>query len=394
LTNDALGEDCGDTAVQSPALSRKAYVMTNARFSADLVEIGLERLTTGEINRRGFMAGMAALGLSGMFAGSKALADTGEIVFVNYGGDAVPAYAKAWGEPFTEKTGVKLSVLGAEPTPGAIKAMVESGNIIWDAVDADAFYLKILASQKLIQPYDYTKVDKTKVRPEFVFENGCSVYFYSTVNAYNSEKTGGKAPKGYRDYLNFKDFPGKRAIYKWLVGSLEAVLIGAGVEPKDLYPLNLDKAFGLIRDHKDEFVVWGGGAASQQIFRDNEVVMGPIWNTRAKLLERESNGKFTWTWDTGLIAPGVFPVITKNPAGSKVFDWIASTQAPERQVALLDLLGQSPANPAADALLTPEQQRASCSYAPNYAQQIAINSDWYAENYDAVQNDFLDILAS
>ena len=368
--------------------------MTDKRYIADTVEIGLARLARGEIGRRQFLGGLAALGLVPMLGGGKALADANEIVFVNYGGDAVPAYAKSWGGPFTAAGGAKVTVLGAEPTPGAIKAMVESGNIIWDVVDADAFYLDILSSQKLIQPYDYSKVDKAKLRPEFAFDYGCSVYFYSTVNAYNAEKTGGKVPNGYCDYLNFKDFPGKRAIYKWLVGSLEAVLLGAGVEPDKLYPLDLDKAFGLIRDHKAEFVLWGGGAASQQIFRDNEVVMGPIWNTRAKLLDEETGGKITWTWDNGIIAPGVFPVIAGNPAGPKVFDWIASTQAPERQVSLLDTLGQSPANPAADALLSEAQKKASCSYGPNFARQIPINSGWYAANYDSVQNDFLDILSS
>ena len=183
-------------------------------------------------------------------------------------------------------------------------------------------------------------------------------------------------------------------MYKWLVGSLEAVLIGDGVDPAQLYPLDVARAFAIIKEHKDEFLLWGGGAASQQLFRDGEVVMGPIWHTRMTILDRETNGNLTWTWDNGLVAPEVWPVLKGNPAGDKVFDFFASTQKPERQLALLKSLGAGPANPETAKLLTPELQRLDCGYQPNFEKQIPINSAWYAENYEKAQADFLDIIAS
>lgn len=369
--------------------------MTAAHYKADLALLAAERLDKGEINRRDFLLAVGALGLApSLLASDEASAQAKEIVLVNFGGDAVPAWDAAWGKPFSAESSMKVSVVGAEPTVGAIKAMVESGTVSWDCTDGDAFYLPILGRQNLIQKYDYAKVDKAKLRPEFIYEYGCSAYIYSTVNGYNSEKTGGRVPNGYRDYLNFKDFPGKRAMYKWLVGSLEAVLIASGVEPDKLYPLDVTKAFALIKDHKDQFLLWGGGAASQQLFRDGEVVMGCIWNTRASVLDRDTQGKLTWTWDHGVVAPGVINVLVKNPAGPVVFDFLASTQKPERQIELLKLLGNGPANPAASAMLTPELQKIDCGYEPNYKRQIKISTAWYAENYDKVQADFLDLLSS
>ncbi len=369
--------------------------MTANRYRADLAEIAAERLSSGELDRRSFLAVIGALGLApAVLSSSTASAAAKEIVVVNFGGDAVPTWSKAWGEPFTKDTGTKVTVLGAEPTVGAIKAMVESKKIVWDATDGDAFNLTILAKQGLIQKYDYSKVDRHKVRPEFAWDHGCATYLYSTVNGYNKEKTGGRAPNGYKDYLNFKDFPGKRAIYKWLVGSLEAVLIGSGVDPAKLYPLDVKKAFALIKEHKDQFVLWGGGAESQQIFRGGDVVMGCIWNTRASILDRDTSGKLTWSWDHGIISPGVLPVLVDNPAGPAVFDFIASTQTPERQIELLKLLGNGPANPRASAQLPPDLQRIDCGYEPNYRRQIPIDSAWYADNYDTVQNDFLDLMSS
>jgi len=369
--------------------------MHAARYKADLALIAAERFSAGEIDRRTFLRALAALGAVGAVGTSEAAdaATPSEIVLCNFGGDAVPAWGEAWGEPFTKDTGIKVTIIGGEPTPGAIKAMVESGKVTWDLADGDMYYLPILAKLGDIQKYDYTKVDRAKVRPEFVQEYGCANYLYSYVNGYDTSKTGGRVPNGFKDYLNFKDFPGKRAMYKWLAGSLEAVLLADGVAPEKLYPLDVKRAFALIRAHKDQFLLWGGGAASQQLFRDGEVTMGVLWCTRATVLDRESKGKLTWTWDQGIIAPGVPPVLKNNPAGPVVWDFIASMQKPERQIELLKLLGNGPANPAAGEMLTPDLQKIDCGYEPNFRRQIPINSDWYAENYDQVQNDFLDLMS-
>jgi putative spermidine/putrescine transport system substrate-binding protein len=87
-------------------------------------------------------------------------------------------------------------------------------------------------------------------------------------------------------------------------------------------------------------------------------------------------------------------VLVRNPGGPVVWDFVASMQKPERQIELLRLLGNGPANPAAGAMLTPDLQKIDCGYESNYRRQIPISSDWYAQNYDKVQDDFLDLMSS
>lgn len=364
------------------------------RFQADCIDLAQERLARGELDRRDFLRALTLLGAAPAVVAGAAHADANEIVAVNFGGDAVMGWSKAWGEPFTKDTGIKVTVMGGEPVPGVLKAMVQSGKVTWDLTDGDMYYLPILSGRGIIQKYDYSKVDKSKVRPEFVSEYGCANHMYSYVCGYDTGKTGGRTPDGFRDFLDFKKFPGKRSLYKWLIGSLEAVLLADGVERDKLYPLDVKRAFALIRDHKDQFLLWGGGAISQQFFRDGEVTMGLIWCTRATTLDRETKGRLTWTWDQGIVSPGSSPVLVHNPAGPVVWDFVASMQIPERQVELLRLIGFGPANPAASALLTPELQRIDCAYEANYRRQIPLNTAWYAENYEKVQSDFLDLMAS
>src|SRR5690625_1339941 len=59
--------------------------------------------------------------------------DTDSITFVSWGGTTQEAQEEYWGKPFTEETGIK--VISDQTDYGKLKAMVESGNVIWDVVD-------------------------------------------------------------------------------------------------------------------------------------------------------------------------------------------------------------------------------------------------------------------
>ena len=110
-------------------------------FLKDQVEILKLRAARGEISRRGFtrmaaaLLGTTALGLRG----TAALAQSGELVFVNWGGDAGAAYDEAYGKPFLAEAGITVKQDGSGPTEGAIAAQFESGKPAWDIVDADPF---------------------------------------------------------------------------------------------------------------------------------------------------------------------------------------------------------------------------------------------------------------
>ena len=122
--------------------------------------------------------------------------------------------------------------------------------------------------------------------------------------------------------------------------------------------------------------------------------MGNIWNTRANLLKTETKGRIDWIWAQGILQPSAWIVPKGNPAGPKVFKFIASSQDPAQQVELLRLMGNGPANPAADALLDDALRKISPTSPKNMEQQLALNTDWYGEHEADTQNKFLDLIAS
>lgn len=369
----------------------------NEHFQNDGLEILATRARRGEISRRQFtqlavaLLGTTAVGLRG----TPVLAASGELVFVNWGGDAVTAYDDAYGKAFTADTGIVVKQDGSGPTEGAIAAQFESGKPSWDIVDADPFSAQSLGKKGMMEPIDYAVVDKTKFREGFGWEFASSSYFYSTILAYDSTKFE-TAPTGMADFFDVAKFPGKRAMYKWGSGMWEAALLADGVAPADLYPLDIARAHAKIAAFKENVVgFWGGGAESQSLLLNGDAAMALVWSTRAKLLDKDSEGKIKFIWNQGTIAAGSMAVIKGNPGGKDAaMKFIASAQDPAKQVVMFNMLGQGPANPATDALLPPEDARFNPVDPANAALQVALNMDWYETNYGPSLDEYLKIVSA
>ncbi len=298
--------------------------------------------------------------------------------------------------PFDKADGVVVKQDGSGPTEGAITAQFKSGKPTWDIVDADPFSAISLGKQGMIEPIDYSVVDKAKMRPGFGWDYAASTYFFSYVIAYDASKFGDKKPTGMADFFDVKTFPGKRSMYKWGAGMWEAALLADGVAPDKLYPLDLKRANDKIAGFKDHVVsYWGGGADSQQVLLSGDAAMALIWSTRASLLEKDSNGQIKFIWDQGLISPGAMAVIKNNPGGkANAMKFIASAQDPQKQLVMFDLLGQGPANPAADGLIPADRKRFNPVDPANMTKQVALDMPWYAENYGAALDAYTKIISA
>ena len=368
--------------------------MSHSHFSRDAALIALEKFNSGAIDRRSFMVALGGLGLAVALKPGAASAEVSEIVVCNWGGAAIEAFQKAYGEPFTKKAGIKVAIDGAGPAIGAIRAMVESGKVIWDTTDGGMIDSLTLGKSKLVEPIDYTIVDKTQVPEKFAGEFGVANYVYANVLAYDAEATKGVAPTGWADFFDQAKFPGKRTMCKWIQGQLEFVLLADGVAPADLYPLDVDRAFKKLKPMLKDIIFWEGGAQTQQLLREGEVVMGNIWHTRANLLNKEAPDKFKWIWEQNVLSASAWSVPKGNPAGKKVFEFINSTLDPAGQIVLLQLMGNGPSNPAALPLMSPADAAVTPTTKENAASQISLNAAYYAENETELQNKYLDFISS
>lgn len=365
-------------------------------YIADLPAVAAERLARGEIDRRTFWRALAAAGLApvlGGVPGREALAAPGELVLCNFGGVAAKEYRNAFGPGFEKATGLKLVVDGAGASSAKIRAMVQANATSWDVCDFGPSYSLAMGREGVLEPIDYSIVDKSQILPGFALEYGCAAYTFTFGLAFIRSALPA-VPTGWKDFWDLKRFPGKRTLYKTPAGQMEAALLAAGVEPDKLYPLDVDLACAKLKEIKSEVLFWDSGAQSQQYFRDGEVTMGNIWNTRATLLKGESNGDTDFTFNQGILWVGGWMIPKNNPAGAvNANRFIRSAQDPAEQVQLFKTMFNGAANPRAADLMPADLQAANPTSPANLRLQVQADATWWGENFDRAQDRWLDAIS-
>ena len=366
----------------------------NQRFLQDCAEIAADKFNKRRIDRRTFVKATAALGLIPAMKAGKAYAATpAQLVHANWGGDGATCTSNIYGATFTAETGIPVVLDGSGPFEGTIKQMVETDSTIWDCCDSDVFSGLRLGRADLLTAIDYSIVDKNKILAPFTYDYCVLGYWYSYALTYDTTKVDGVPT--WADFFDVDKYEGKRTMYKWMSGAPEAALLADGVPMEEIYPLDMDRAMEKILSIEDHVIYWGSGAESQTMFLDEEVIMGNIWQTRASVIERDTEGRATWTWDQAIACPAGWVIPGKNPAGAEWGNrWLAHLQDPELQIQVMDCYGQGPANPAALDLMTPEQRRLHPAAPENLEVQLLSDQEYWAANYDDVLNMFLDNISA
>ncbi len=368
--------------------------MSDKQFTKEMLVEGAHAFKAGRMDRRSFLTlcAMAGVATSTIGVGSaEAAAD--QIVLWNWGGDAERCHGEAIGKPFTDATGIPLRIDTSGPLQGKIRAMVDAGNVTADVADADAFDALALGASGHLEPIDYSVVDKTKTLDGYAWEFGVSVIFYGYAFMYDTEAYGDTPPTGWADFFDTTKFAGKRSLYKWANGSLEAALLADGVTKDALYPLDMDRALTKLKSIKEDSLYWGSGSAAHSMIVNNEVSMGMVWQNRARSIEEDTNGRYKLVMNEALAMPGAYLVPKGNPGGADVMKFIAQAQEVESQLAILACLGMTPTNPAAFSQIPAESIPYAITSAENIDRVVFNDPQWWADNGGEAVNTFLEAIS-
>lgn len=371
-------------------------------FWRDVVAVARARVAAGRLDRRDFLAGLAALPAlasagraqgTGQGPGQGTGPKPREVVLANWGGDAVAAMGDAFAVPFERDHGVKVAIDTSGPSLARIRAMVEGGRVTWDVCDSGAGTSFTLGRANLVERMDYDVVDRGRVLPEGFRLPWCTgIAGYSTVIAWDRARLN-DGPRNWAEFWDTRRFPGKRTMRKSMQAVLEAALMADGVPPDRLYPLDVDRALRKVREIRRDVIWWDNGSQSQDLLRSGEVTAGAIWSTRARLVGEDTRGRIAYRWDGGIVHAAVWVVPRNPPAGREwAMRLVDSTILPERQVALLRSLGTGPANPAAAALVPAELRAHNPMDPENLAKQVVVDEPWHADHYTAAYERFSDLI--
>ncbi|MNO92994.1 hypothetical protein D3C76_845820 [compost metagenome] len=97
-----------------------------------------------------------------------------------------------------------------------------------------------------------------------------------------------------------------------------------------------------------------------------------------------------WSFDNGFINSSSWAVLNGNPGGTQpTMQFIQQALQPEGQLKLFELLGNGPSNSATEKLMSAKQLEANCASEENLKKQIALNAQWYADNYSKALEEYL-----
>jgi len=310
---------------------------------------------------------------------------TTTLTYVGWGGSFQDAQMNAWIKPYM-KAHPNVKIVQDSPTDYAkIKAMAESHNVTWDVVDVSNDYgiktggksleklnCKIIACKQLISRFSTGGYRAPMSQ-------------FATVLAYRKDKING-TPQNWKDFFNTKKYPGKRAVYKWASNSFfEVALLGDGVSPKRLYPLDVKRALRKWDSIKSDIIWWDTGAQSQQLLQDGEAVMCDCWNGR--MYDSQKQGSpIGVQWNQELVGADylVVPKGTKNKDAAMRF--IAYVVSANNNARLSKYISYGPTNRLA-------LKKVSAKIKPflpstHASQAVYFNDAWWDANYARVNDQF------
>ena len=355
-------------------------------------------MTTSESNRsarhptrRRFTAGMAAT--AGAVLASpvivRSVRAAERIVVAQPGGPYETAFQKAFAEPFTKASGIEVALVARPFFPSAqVQTQVETKSYQWDVVSLSAFDVEILARKNLLENLNLPSKELEGIMPSAIRPQWLGVDVYATVLGYRTDRIKGDAPRNWADLWNTGGIPGRRAMYKSPIGTLEQALMADGVAPKDVYPIDYARAFKKLDEIKAKVNTWwSSGVQSTQLLRDGGADVMAVWNGRAQAAI-DDGAPARIVWNQGLYTVHGFSIPRGAPKRTPGYEFIRFCASAERQAAYTPLLAGGPTNLKAynfiDAKLA-----ATLPTAPAHLNTLFEQSTtWWTDNKDDAVNRF------
>lgn len=309
------------------------------------------------------------------------------LVIADGGGALNEAYKKGYYETFTAKTGIEV-VNAAYTNIAKLRAMVESGNIEVDVLNIDAGEAATAGMSGWLEPLDWSLTDRSAVLPGVAKDFYVGSEVAAMALAWNTkELPEGPAAKNWSVLLDTANVKGKRGLYKQASQTLEVILLGAGVAPDKLYPLDVERALADLEKIRAETVFWDSGAMSAQLITSGEVSLVAAWNGRLQG-PKNDGAPVDFTFDQALLTSGAWAV----PKGGKNVKWAQAffvhAMEPANQAETSQHINYGPVVTKAYELLMPER----LASLPDPKSGVWQDYDYWAINTEKIYGQFNDWL--
>jgi putative spermidine/putrescine transport system substrate-binding protein len=304
----------------------------------------------------------------------------------------------AFGEPFTQKTGIP--VVYQDPyTFAKLRAMHEAKAMQVDVVSVQGGEMFQAKRRNMLMPLDFGVIDRSVLDPrQLRHGNAIGAHTLSHVICYNKKKWPGEHhPKSWADFWDVEKFPGRRVLRREEVWVTEAALKADGVKDDEFYPIDVARVFRSLDRIKPHIKAWYyDNSQAQQLMEQEEVDLIAMMNGRATDSILNAKAPFEIVWNEAICEGGaqgwIVPVGCPNPTGAMKFLDIVGRAEP--QAVFARLIYYAPQNPKAFDLLEPAIAKLMPTYPENEKLAHIINFEWWADNLPMMQRRFQQWLQS
>ena len=344
---------------------------------------------------------VAAIAGAGMASAQDAL------TVVSWGGQYSLSQIKAYHEPFTKETGIKINSVDYNGGLAEVKAQVEAGNVTWDVVDVELSDGVRGCDEGLFEKIDVSALppapDGTPATEDFiegtVSDCAVSTILWSTIYAYDDSRIGDKKPTTMADFFDTATWPGKRGLRKNPKPNLEVALAGDGVPAAEVYavlstPEGVDRAFAKLDTIKKDAVWWEAGAQPPQLLADGEVIMTTAYNGRIFGAVAAENKPFVIVWDGQIWDVDMWAIPKGGKNLENALKFVHYSTDTQRLADQAKWISYGPARKSSIPLIGKDESgkidmMPHMPTAPeNLANAVQNNPEWWADNQDSLNERF------
>lgn len=309
-----------------------------------------------------------------------------------YGGVLNEYLAKEFGQPFEQRTGIKVN-WGANASLALAKLQVASGSPAqWDLIVLTGAEYVTAAAQNLIEPYDYSIIDPSHIPPEYRQSSGIKLSLYLFSMCWDRRQIpDDKAPKTWPEFWDTERYKGKRSLYSNISdGSvLELALLADGVALDRLYPLDVDRALRSLERLGRQNIIWHSTNQEPiQQLTSGAVPLATAFNGRVILADR-SGAQISYNPAYSAVSGDPYTVSRASAHKREAFELLnfMLTNA-KADAAYMELTGYAVPNTEALALLPPDVLD-KLPTSPALRDKVFIKDDaWWAANLASANRKF------
>ena len=317
-----------------------------------------------------------------------------DLTIVSWGGAYQEAQRKAYFEPFMKKTGKKILDESYNGEMAKIRAMVEAGNVTWDAVQVEAPELINACEQGLLEIIDWEKIggQKNFIPSAVMGECGVGTIVWATILAYDADRIKGEGPKNWADFWDVKKWPGKRGLRKSAKFSMEIALMADGVAPADIYKVlstdgGIKQAFKKLDALKAHIQWWEAGAQPPQWLAAGDVVMTSAYNGRISAAVKDGRN-FKIAWKGQCYALDSWVIVKGTPNLDQTYAFIKYASQPENQAISAAAIPYGPTHLKAVDSVDPKIAVDLPTYPANLEGALAVDAGWWVDHQEELNERF------